>query len=496
MKFEFKKLAQPKTNIAVYLISEKLELSESLKLVNNNDCIKKALKADNSFKAKSGETLTIIAPGCSGIDMIILLGIGKAEKLDSLELQNIGGTLATKLNSLKQESASIVIDEITKAKVDCAEIANNLASGIKLKNYSFNKYFNDKKSSHKLYLNNITLLLEHYKEAKELFTVNEQIIEGTILTRDLVSEPANVLYPESFANKCKELKKLGIDIKVLKEKDLVKLKMNALLGVGQGSDKESFVVVMQWNGGKKKEQPLAFIGKGVCFDTGGISLKPSANMGDMKYDMGGAGVVTGLMRSLAGRKAKVNAIGVIGLVENMPSGSAQRPGDVVTTMSGQTVEVDNTDAEGRLVLADVLWYTQDKYKPKLMINLATLTGAVVVALGDGHAGLMSNNDKLAEELLGAGKNTGELLWRLPLSSHYDKQINSQIADIKNVGQGRGAGTITAGQFLQRFVNKCTWAHIDIAGMTWLSSGTTKTCPKGATGFGVRLLDNLVSKYYE
>jgi len=319
-------------------------------------------------------------------------------------------------------------------------------------------------------------------------------------TRDLVSEPANILYPDSFAKQAKSLERLGVKVEVLGEAQMRRLGMGALLGVGQGSVRESKMVVMQWNGsgrknrGKKAEAPVAFVGKGVTFDTGGISIKPSAGMEDMKWDMGGAGVVVGLLKALAGRKAKANVVGVVGLVENMPDGNAQRPGDIVTSMSGQTIEVLNTDAEGRLVLADALWYTKERFKPKFMVNLATLTGAIIISLGNQHAGLFSNNDTLSERLTQAGKDVDEPLWRMPISPEYDKMINSDAADMKNIG-GRGAGSITAAQFLHRFVDKVPWAHLDIAGVTW-SKTDAPTVPKGGTAFGVRLLDQLVRNHYE
>ena len=334
-----------------------------------------------------------------------------------------------------------------------------------------------------------------------MYQAKDKVADGVFFTRDLVSEPANVLYPVTLAKQAQTLSKLGIKVEVLNEAQMAKLGMGALLGVGQGSIRESRMVVMQWNGadkpakGKKAEAPIAFVGKGVTFDTGGISIKPSGGMEDMKWDMGGSGVVIGLMKALAGRKAKVNAVGVVGLVENMPGGNAQRPGDIVTSMSGQTIEVLNTDAEGRLVLADALWYTKERFKPKFMVNLATLTGAIIVCLGGEMAGLFSNNDRLSERLTEAGKKVDENLWRMPLGDAYDKMINSDAADMKNIGAGRGAGSTTAAQFLQRFVDKTPWAHLDIAGVTW-SKAEKPTVPKGGTGFGVRLLDRLVADYYE
>jgi leucyl aminopeptidase len=315
-----------------------------------------------------------------------------------------------------------------------------------------------------------------------------------VLARDLVNEPANVLFPEEFARRAAELKKLGVAVEVLDVAAMRKLGMHALLGVGQGSEHESRCVIMRWNGGKKGVEPVAFIGKGVCFDTGGISIKPAGGMEDMKGDMAGAACVVGLMQALAARKAKVNVVGAIGIVENMPDGKAQRPGDIVTTMSGQTIEIINTDAEGRLVLADVLHYVNKRFKPKFMVDLATLTGAIIIALGHEHAGLFCNDEKLAERLIKAGQATGERVWRMPLGPEYDKKIDSKFADMKNTG-GRDAGSITAAQLLLRFVDKTPWAHLDIAG-TGMGSPQNDINKSWASGFGVRLLDRLVAEHYE
>jgi leucyl aminopeptidase len=317
------------------------------------------------------------------------------------------------------------------------------------------------------------------------------------VTRDLVSEPANVIYPKSFVTRAKGLEKLGVKVSALGAAQMKKLGMGALIGVGQGSEREPQLLVLEWQGAPKTKAkaPVAIVGKGVTFDTGGISIKPAAGMEDMKWDMGGAGVVVGLMRALAARKAKAAVVGICGLVENMPSGTAQRPGDIVTSMSGQTIEVLNTDAEGRLVLADALWYVQDKFKPRAIVDLATLTGAIIVALGHEHAGLFCNDDTLCKQLLAAGKAVGEPVWRLPLGKGYDTLIDSEAADMKNIGN-RSAGSITAAQFLQRFVKEGTpWAHLDIAGVTW-SAKDKPTVPKGGTAFGVRLLDHLIGENYE
>jgi len=329
--------------------------------------------------------------------------------------------------------------------------------------------------------------------AEAAFAPLKAVGDGVLFARDLVSEPANVLYPQSYADRVKGLEHLGLTVEVLGIKEMTELGMHSLLGVGLGSTKESKLVVMQWNGGTGA--PVAFVGKGVTFDTGGISIKPAEGMEDMKWDMGGSAAVVGTMIALAGRKAKVNAVGIIGLVENMPDGNAQRPGDVVKAMSGTTIEVINTDAEGRLVLADALWYCQDRFKPQFMIDLATLTGAMIIALGMDYAGVFSNNDELAGRIGEASKSVSENTWRMPLPPQYEKQIDSKIADIRNIG-GRPAGSITAALFLQRFVNDVPWAHIDIAPTAWTNEQRIPSVPEGATGFGVRTLDALVAKFYE
>ncbi|MGH7065230.1 MAG: leucyl aminopeptidase, partial [Stellaceae bacterium] len=340
----------------------------------------------------------------------------------------------------------------------------------------------------------LTLAGPEPSAAKRAYRDLDAAAEAVAFARDLISEPAKVIYPETLAERAEGLSEFGLKVEILDEKDLKKLGMGALLGVGQGSARPSRVVVMEWHGGADGVAPIAFVGKGVTFDTGGISIKPAAGMADMKWDMAGSAVVIGLLRLLAARRAKVNAVGVVGLVENMPSGTAQRPGDIVTSMSGQTIEILNTDAEGRLVLADALWHCQDKFKPRLMIDLATLTGAVIVALGHHRAGLFANDDELAARLIEAGKAVGEEVWRLPLADSYDREIDSDAADVKNIG-GRAGGSVVAAQFLQRFVNGVPWAHLDIAGMAW-SSKDAPTVPKGATGYGVRLLDHFVALHYE
>ncbi len=375
--------------------------------------------------------------------------------------------------------------------------AAHAALGAVLRSYRFDLYRTKQKPDEKPKLSALTVLTSDRAGAEAAWPALHATAHGIFVTRDLVSEPANILNPPEFARRIEKLSELGLQIEVFGQDELEKLGFGSLLGVSQGSAQPPRMVVMQWHGAKKtfdEEKPVAFIGKGVTFDTGGISIKPAAGMEDMKWDMGGAGTVTGLMATLAGRKAKVNAVGLVGLVENMPSGTAQRPGDVVRSYSGQTIEVLNTDAEGRLVLADVLWYAQEKFDPRCMVDLATLTGAIIVALGHEHAGLFSNDDELATRLMSAGTAVGEKLWRMPMGREYDKLLKSDIADMKNI-TGRPGSSITAAQFLARFVNEKKWAHIDIAGTAWATKDSA-VIPKGATAFGVRLLDRLVAEHFE
>jgi leucyl aminopeptidase len=459
----------------------------------------RALKAAPKFKGGRDETLALYGVAGTGADQIVLFGLGKLEEVDAVRLQRAGGAVAALLNQNRIEAAVAQFEGILLPGQGAGAAAAEFAFGARLRAWRFERYRTKEKPEAKPTLKSLTVQTGDAAAAKKAFGRADAVAQGVFLTRELVSEPANILTPESFATRVrKELEDLGVEVEVLGEKQMRKLGMGALLGVGQGSAQESQLVVLQWKGagGKRKgEAPVAFVGKGVTFDTGGISLKPGQGMWDMKWDMGGAGVVSGLFKALALRKAKVNAVGVLGLVENMPSGEAQRPGDIVTSMSGQTIEVWNTDAEGRLVLADALWYTQDRFKPKAMVNLATLTGAVIIALGTDHAGLFSNEDALAEKLAAAGKAVEEKLWRLPLGDAYDKQIDSDIADMKNITGNRDAGSIIGGQFLQRFVNGVPWAHLDIAGTTW-SGKDSPTVPKGATAFGVRLLDRFVADNHE
>ena len=415
------------------------------------------------------------------------------EKKIDYEYQDLGGLIVSEASSLKKDRIEILFDTLPQKIKNNKKIIQNILVGILSKNYFFNNY-KQKKQSKKI--TNISLVCSNKNIIKQALKYAESINTGVTETRNLVTTPPNILNPSNFVNQVKKLKKNGLKIEILDETKLKKLGMNALLGVGQGSSNKSYVAIMKWDGAKKNSKPLGFVGKGVCFDTGGISLKPARFMEEMKYDMAGAGTVAGLMKTLAVRKAKVNAVGIIGLVENMPDGNAQRPGDVVKSYSGKSIEIFNTDAEGRLVLADILTYTEKRFKPKFIINLATLTGAIIISLGNEYAGLFSNNDQLAERINKVGYKDNEKAWRLPLNKNFDKLIDSQIADVQNINYSGGAGSITAAQFLQRFIlNKTPWAHLDIAGMAW-NKKVTKTIPVGATGYGVKLLNRLVEEYYE
>lgn len=472
MKINF---ASQVDNSLSQVLSRVLVLTEEEVKKSTSKAVKFA-KENFAFEGKVGQSALV--------SETILIGAGIAKKIDELALQKIGSSIVAFLNSVKIKQAVVLFESKDLAQV---------AFGGLLQSYRFNKYFENKKKGKELKLESLTFVTSNSSKVQKEFVPLKILAENIFFVRDLVSEPANVLHPESYAEICETLKKDGLEVQVFGEEEMTKLGMHSLLGVGQGSYKESKMVILKWNGGKKGEAPLAFVGKGVTFDTGGISIKPSANMEDMKTDMGGSAVVVGLLRNLAQRKAKVNVVGAIGLVENMPSGNAQRPGDVVRSMSGQTIEVINTDAEGRLVLADVLHYTNTKFKPKFIVDLATLTGAIIVALADVYAGLFSNDDELAKKIESCGLKVGERAWRLPLGEEYDEMINSDIADMKNVGAGRGAGSTTAAQFLKRFVGETKWAHLDIAGVAWRGKGDAMAV-KGASGYGVRLLNELVKTY--
>jgi leucyl aminopeptidase len=502
MKIRFAEPDLPRSGAVVVGVWEEEELTPAARRLDEatGGAIARAISAAPRFKGKKDELLPVVGAPNLSASQIVLAGLGKPDSVDARSIEQLGGNLVAHLNRTGETQATLSIELGESAPIGPAEAAAQLAFGAQLRSYRFDKYKTKEKPERKPSLADLTVMTAEAPAARRAFERLQHTADAVFFTRDLVSEPANVVYPETLAEQAERLAELGVKVKILDENKIRDLGMNALLAVGQGSVRPPRVVVMKWRGAKgtgasEAAKPLAFVGKGVTFDTGGISIKPAAGMADMKWDMAGSAVVIGLMQLLAARKAKVNAVGVVGLVENMPSGNAQRPGDIVRSLSGQTIEVLNTDAEGRLVLADVLWYCQNRFEPRLMIDLATLTGAIIVALGHHRAGLFSNNDELADRLIEAGKAVGEQVWRLPLAETYDREIDSDAADVKNIGSGRAGGSILGAQFLQRFVNDVPWAHLDIAGMAW-STKDAATVPKGATAFGIRLLDRLVSQYYE
>ena len=439
---------------------------------------------------KTGQSLIVAAPAGVNADTVLLVGTGAADKTDDLAVEAFGGGAYAAVKLSGAEVLTIDASHLT------AEQAARVGFAARLAAYRFDKYLTKQKADKIPSVTTIRIVATDLRAAEAALEPLSAIADGVVFARDLVSEPANVLYPAEFAKRVKALESLGLEVEILGEAEMEKLGMRTLLAVGQGSRRESQLAVIQWKGGEAGAQPLAFVGKGVCFDTGGISIKPADGMEDMKWDMGGAAAVAGTMAALAGRKAKVNAVGVLGLVENMPDGDAQRPGDVVVSMSGQTIEVINTDAEGRLVLADALWYTQERFKPKFMIDLATLTGAMIVALGLDYAGIFSNSDEVSDNVLSASKKVGENFWRMPIPAIYEQHIESKIADLKNMGNGRAGGSITAALFLQRFTNGVPWAHLDIAPTAWANKSPSATVPEGGVGFAVRTLDRMVADAYE
>jgi leucyl aminopeptidase len=422
-----------------------------------------------------------------------IIFINQKDNKDEFKNQNIGGKVISEIKSAKE--INVIFSNENKT---LENYYFNFFLGCFLKKYSFTKYKTIfKKNENAKEIINLLITSSNTNFFIKIKNNIENIINGVFLTRDLVSEPPNYLNPERFVSEIKKLSKLGLKVDVFDYSKMKKIGMNALLGVSQGSKNLPYFVTITWKpNNSKNKKPLSFIGKGVCFDTGGISLKPAKFMEDMKYDMAGAGAVVGLMKTLALRKSKSYVVGAVALVENMPGGSAQRPGDIVKSYSGKTIEVLNTDAEGRLILADAIYYIDEQYKPELIVDLATLTGAIVVSLGNEYAGLFSNNDKLSEKLMKAGEIENEKLWRFPLHKNYDKLMDSKIADMQNINYSGGAGSITAAQFLQRFLKNSTpWAHLDIAGMAWTKKDL-ETIPTGATGYGVKLLNKFVEKYYE
>jgi len=497
----FTALAPIKSGTAVVLAEEGAALSPAGKALDKGlgGIIAKVAKRQE-FKGKKKSSLDILAPGSGGLDRVLVVGVGKLKDFSSNDWVELGAVIRSRLSG-KDSPVTVLLDGAAKPHDVPGEEAANVALGMLLRGYKFDKYKTkaakkDGDSDNKdTQLSKVTLQSSGAAAARRAYEACKAVGEGVNVARDLVNEPANILGPKEFADRTKALSKLGVKVELLDQKELKRLGMDALLAVGQGSARPSFVSVMQWQGGKKGDAPVAIVGKGVTFDTGGISIKPAAGMGDMKGDMAGAACVVGLMHTLAARKAKVNVVGLIGLVENMPSGTATRPGDVVGSMSGQTIEVLNTDAEGRLVLADVLWYAQEKFKPNWVVNLATLTGAILVALGKEHAGMFSNNDALCKKLSEAGEAVNEKVWRLPLGPKYDEMIKSDVADMKNIG-GRWGGSITAAQFLQRFIKDDTpWAHLDIAG-TGMDAPKTDINQSWGSGYGVRLLNWLIAKHEE
>jgi len=492
LKFGFTPFARPR-GVLVVFCEENLKFGPATQrtLAPLGDLVRRAAAADR-FSGKQGSSLDIIAPTGLNVPRIIVVGIGKESELKPRDIVKLGGVAMGKVPSAAPTAT--IFAEFGSGPLKANQVAE-LALGARLRAYTFDLYKTKRKDEDaKADKVEVNFGCAGAAAAEKAWAKSSAVADSVVFARDLVNEPANVLYPGEFARRASSLSKLGITVEVLDVPAMRRLGMGALLGVGQGSVHESRLVVMRWNGGKRGAEPVAFIGKGVCFDTGGISIKPAAGMEDMKGDMAGAACVVGLMRALAARKAKVNAVGAIGLVENMPDGKAQRPGDIVKTMSGQTIEIINTDAEGRLVLADVLHYVNKRFKPKFMVNLATLTGAIIVALGQEYAGMFSNDDKLSERLTKCGEAIGERVWRMPLGPEYDKMIDSKFADMKNTG-GRWGGAITAAQLLQRFVGKTPWAHLDIAG-TAMGSPQTDINKSWASGWGVRLLDHLVEEYYE
>lgn len=495
-----------KADTAVILIGEDSALGPAGKELDQKTggLLDENLSRKKSFTGKTGQTLCLNVSAQSGYHRIILLGTGKSEKQEAPSFETAGGKLYTALTGAGGENIRIFVDnQETKAALPAAEKAACVLNGLFLASYKFEKYKTEAgkgEDTPKARIEQVEVITQNAKDAEKQYDRLHKAALGTVWARDLVNEPPNMLYPDSFARMIKdELKPLGVEVEIFDEKKMEKLGFKAHLAVGMGSSRKPRVVVMRWNGaaGKKKNKPLAFVGKGVTFDTGGVNLKPSGGMEDMKLDMGGAAAVAGLMKTLALRKAKTDVIGIVGLAENMVSSTAYRPSDVIGSLSGKTIEVSNTDAEGRLVLADAMTYVQNTYKPQLMVDLATLTGAMMIALGYEYCGTFVNDNDMWTHMEQAGQSTGEKLWRMPLDEAYRKEMDSTIADIKTLGSsGRYAGACTAAGFLERFVEKdVKWAHMDIAGVAWIKSDRP-TCPKPGTGFGVRILDRMIADYYE
>jgi leucyl aminopeptidase len=496
MKVSFAKPGSAAPGALAVGVARGLELTPSAQRADRKTkgALSRAIAASR-FRGEIGQMLSLVAPRGVGSRSILVAGLGKELAFDALAAEKVAGALAAQVAATGESDLAIAIEPPKGATIATVKLAAHLANAVCLRAYRFDKYRTAEKAESKPRLARVTVHSADPAAARAGYAPLAATTDSVLLARDLISEPGNVVHPGSFAAAAKSLTSLGLKVEVLGREKLKKLGLNAMLGVAQGSSHEPQLVALHWHGaGKSGGAPIAFVGKGVTFDTGGISIKPAAGMEEMKYDMAGAAAVFGVMRSLAARKAKVNAVGICAMVENMPGDTAQRPGDVVRTMSGQTIEVIDTDAEGRLVLSDALYFAFSQYKPRAIIDLATLTGSVMVALGREHAGLFANDDKLAEQLLAAGKASGELLWRLPMTEHYDDLIKSDIADWKNDG-GRWCDAINGATLLKHFVGRTPWAHLDIAGMAWAKQDLP-TVPKGAVGFGIRLLDRLVADCFE
>lgn len=490
------------TNDAIaVLVNDQLKIDKDLMAIDQrfHGLISKTIQNENKFKGKFGQTVTLSSTDKDGnAKNIIIVGIGDESKIKEFQIEEIGGKIYSNAKAVKSHNAGIEISgRLGEFAADY--VAGLLASGGVLASYKFDKYQTKLKDAEKFDVENFNIVVKDEEAAYTAFQQKKAVAMGVYFARDLVSEAPNILYPESYAEQIVDkLEPLGVDVEILGEREMRSLGMGALLGVGQGSACESKLVVMKYDGGADDQKPVCFVGKGVTFDTGGISLKPPAGMDAMKYDMGGSAAVVGAMKALALRSAKVNVVGIVGLVENMPGASAQRPGDVVKTMSGQTVEVLNTDAEGRLVLCDCVTYLQENFDPDCVIDLATLTGAIIISLASTYAGCFANDDELADNLIKASRVSNEKLWRMPLHKDYDKMLKSPIADIANIGNEKGAaGSSTAAHFIGRFIEDgVKWAHLDIAGVAWEKKGDNPICPKGGVGFGVRLLNQFVQDNYE
>ena len=485
MEFTFGQSPNLRDKTAFVFVSDSADVPGELSsTLPDSEAAARKLIESGSFEGKPGQTVTV--PGSGDTDMVLIVGSGPIDDADERTYEGVGAHVVKAL----QTSGATCVNIFPGG---ASGQVTRIALGAKLASYRFDTYKTKQKPNQLPTIQQVHVIAHGIEDE---FNAMMAAADGTFMARDLMNEPPNILHPESFADRISEMSALGLEIEILGEAEMTALGMHALLGVGQGSVRESKLAIMRWNGGTEGEDPVALVGKGVCFDTGGISLKPGPSMEDMKGDMGGAAAVVGAMKTLALRKAKANVVGLVGLVENMPDGAAQRPGDIVTSMSGQTIEIQNTDAEGRLVLCDVLWYTQEKFSPKAIVDLATLTGAIVISLGHHHAGVFTNDDDLAEGLFKAGQAEGEANWRLPLGDVYNKLIDSKFADMRNIG-GRAAGSITAAQFLQRFIKDGqAWAHIDIAGVAWVEGEKAPWDVSWASGFGPRLLDRWIRDNYE